>query len=65
MTRPPANGLNLLRLMQEGWVDPATGQWVEPAPADGGWVDPATGQWVEAAPAKELVEPVPAQEVGG
>jgi cell wall-associated NlpC family hydrolase len=24
----------------EGWVDPATGQWVEPAPAEGDWVDP-------------------------
>jgi cell wall-associated NlpC family hydrolase len=36
----------------EGWVDPATGQWVEPAPAvQEGWVDPATGQWVEPAPA--------------
>ena len=34
----------------EGWVDPATGQWVEPDPASGGWVDPATGQWVEPAP---------------
>jgi cell wall-associated NlpC family hydrolase len=34
----------------EGWVDPATGQWVEPAPASEGWVDPATGQWVEPAP---------------
>src|SRR5918995_3200603 len=34
----------------EGWVDPATGQWVEPAPAvQEGWVDPATGQWVEPA----------------
>ena len=35
----------------EGWVDPATGQWVEPAPVSEGWVDPATGQWVEPAPA--------------
>jgi hypothetical protein len=36
----------------EGWVDPATGQWVEPAPVvQEGWVDPATGQWVEPAPA--------------
>jgi cell wall-associated NlpC family hydrolase len=34
----------------EGWVDPGTGQWVEPDPASGGWVDPATGQWVEPAP---------------
>jgi len=34
----------------EGWVDPATGQWVEPDPASGGWVDPSTGQWVEPAP---------------
>jgi cell wall-associated NlpC family hydrolase len=34
----------------EGWIDPATGQWVEPAPASEGWVDPATGQWVEPAP---------------
>ena len=34
----------------EGWVDPATGQWVEPAPVSEGWVDPATGQWVEPAP---------------
>jgi len=33
----------------EGWVDPATGQWVEPAPVSDGWVDPATGQWVEPA----------------
>ena len=36
--------------VSEGWVDPATGQWVEPAPASAGWVDPATGQWVEPAP---------------
>ncbi len=43
----------------EGWVDPTTGQWVEPAPVSDGWVDPATGQWVETAPANELVEPVP------
>src|SRR5215217_5097644 len=35
----------------EGWVDPATGQWVEAAPVSEGWVDPATGQWVEPAPA--------------
>jgi cell wall-associated NlpC family hydrolase len=34
----------------EGWVDPTTGQWVEPAPASEGWVDPSTGQWVEPAP---------------
>jgi cell wall-associated NlpC family hydrolase len=34
----------------EGWVDPATGQWVEPAPVSEGWVDPTTGQWVEPAP---------------
>jgi cell wall-associated NlpC family hydrolase len=34
----------------EGWVDPATGQWVEPAPVSDGWVDPTTGQWVEPAP---------------
>ena len=42
----------------EGWVDPATGEWVEPAatteewvePVAEGWVDPATGQWVEPAP---------------
>jgi cell wall-associated NlpC family hydrolase len=34
----------------EGWVDPVTGQWVEPAPVSEGWVDPATGQWVEPAP---------------
>ena len=37
-------------LATEGWIDPATGQWVEPAPAAEGWVDPATGQWVEPAP---------------
>ncbi len=36
--------------VSEGWVDPATGQWVEPAPVSEGWVDPATGQWVEPAP---------------
>ena len=48
----------------EGWVDQATGQWVEPAPVvQEGWVDQATGQWVEAAPANEWVEPVPAQEL--
>jgi cell wall-associated NlpC family hydrolase len=34
----------------EGWIDPVTGQWVEPAPVTEGWVDPATGQWVEPAP---------------
>jgi cell wall-associated NlpC family hydrolase len=53
-----------------GWVDPATGQWVEPAPVSEGWVDPATGQWVEPAPAVQegwvdpatgqWVEPAPA-----
>ena len=37
-------------LATEGWIDPATGQWFEPAPAAEGWVDPATGQWVEPAP---------------
>ena len=54
----------------EGWVDPATGQWVEPAPVAEGWVDPATGQWVEPAPVVQegwvdpatgqWVEPAPA-----
>src|SRR5215217_3975307 len=48
---------------QQGWVDPATGQWVEPAPDGSGWVDPATGQWFQTAPTKDLVEPVPAQEL--
>src|SRR3712207_3389271 len=37
----------------EGWVDPVTGQWVEPAPAvQEGWVDQTTGQWVEPASAQ-------------
>ncbi len=65
--------------VSEGWVDQATGQWVEPAPASEGWVDPATGQWVEpaaegwvdpatgqwfeTAPANEWVEPAPAPEL--
>ena len=54
----------------EGWVDPATGQWIEPAPVSEGWVDPATGQWVESAPVAQegwvdqatgqWVEPAPA-----
>jgi cell wall-associated NlpC family hydrolase len=48
---------------QQGWVDPVTGQWVEPAPDGSGWVDPATGQWFQTAPTKDLVEPVPAQEL--
>src|SRR5215212_7824261 len=40
----------------QGWVDPATGQWVEPAAE--GWVDPTTGQWVEpAATTEEWVDP--------
>jgi hypothetical protein len=49
----------------EGWVDPATGQWVEPAPVvQQGWVDQATGQWVEAAPATEgWVDPATGQWV--
>jgi cell wall-associated NlpC family hydrolase len=47
----------------EGWVDPATGQWVEPAPADSGWVDPATGEWIEpAATTEDWVEPAPTTE---
>jgi cell wall-associated NlpC family hydrolase len=55
----------------EGWVDPVTGQWVEPAPVSEGWVDSATGQWVESAPAVQegwvdpatgqWVEPAPAE----
>jgi cell wall-associated NlpC family hydrolase len=37
--------------VSEGWVDQATGQWVEPAPVvQEGWVDQTTGQWVEPAP---------------
>ena len=49
----------------EGWVDPATGQWVEPAPAvQEGWVDPATGQWVEPAPVESgWVDPATGQWV--
>jgi cell wall-associated NlpC family hydrolase len=57
--------------VSEGWVDPATGQWVEPAPVSEGWVDPATGQWVEPAPVAQegwvdpatgqWVEPAPAK----
>jgi cell wall-associated NlpC family hydrolase len=49
----------------EGWVDPATGQWIEPAPVSEGWVDPATGQWVEPAPAVQegWVDPVTGQWV--
>jgi cell wall-associated NlpC family hydrolase len=48
-----------------GWVDPATGQWVEPAPVSEGWVDPATGQWVEPAPAVQegWVDPATGQWV--
>ena len=51
--------------VSEGWVDPATGQWVEPAPVAAGWVDPATGQWVEPAPAVQAgwVDPVTGQWV--
>ena len=49
----------------EGWVDPATGQWVEPAPATEGWVDPVTGQWVEPAPVAQegWVDPATGQWV--
>jgi cell wall-associated NlpC family hydrolase len=37
--------------VSEGWVDQATGQWVEPAPVvQEGWVGQTTGQWVEPAP---------------
>ena len=36
----------------DGWVDPATGEWVQAAPAQDGWIDPATGQWVQAQPAQ-------------
>jgi cell wall-associated NlpC family hydrolase len=44
-----------------GWVDPATGQWVEPAPVvQEGWVDPATGQWVEPT-AEGWVDPATGQ----
>ena len=43
----------------EGWVDPATGQWVEAA-APQGWVDPATGQWVEPA-AETWVQEAPSE----
>ena len=45
------------RARRSRWVDPATGEWVEPAatteewvePVAEGWVDPATGEWVEPA----------------
>ena len=49
----------------EGWVDPATGQWVEPAPVSEGWVDSVTGQWVEPAPAVQegWVDPATGQWV--
>jgi cell wall-associated NlpC family hydrolase len=45
----------------EGWIDPATGQWVDAttqaaAPATDGWIDPATGQWV-AAQAEGWIDP--------
>jgi hypothetical protein len=54
----------------EGWVDPNTGEWVEPAASEG-WVDPATGQWVDATASEgwvdpntgEWVEPAPVDEV--
>jgi len=51
--------------VSEGWVDPATGQWVEPAPVAEGWVDPATGQWVEPAPTVQdgWIDPVTGQWV--
>ena len=49
----------------EGWVDPVTGQWVEPAPVTEGWVDPVTGQWVAPAPVVQegQVDPVTSQWV--
>src|SRR5215208_3957625 len=57
----------------EGWVDPATGQWVEPVPVSEGWIDPTTGQWVEPAPVTQegwvdpdtgqWVEAAPAKEL--
>ncbi len=52
-----------------GWVDPATGLWVEPAAAQAsqmdqtgsqGWIDPATGVWVEPV-VDAWVEPAPAE----
>ena len=53
--------------VSEGWVDPATGQWVEPAAVAAvseGWVDPATGQWIDPAPVAEgWVDPATGQWV--
>jgi hypothetical protein len=57
----------------EGWVDPNTGEWVEPTAAETGWTDPNTGEWVEPATAEtgwtdpntgEWVDPA-AAETGG
>ena len=44
----------------EGWVEAATGAWVDPAAqtvATEGWVDPATGAWVEPTASGGWVDP--------
>jgi hypothetical protein len=50
----------------DGWVDPATGlwvdamaqeQWVNSAETGEGWIDPATGEWVDPAAAEMAVAP--------
>jgi cell wall-associated NlpC family hydrolase len=50
----------------DGWVDPATGQWVDPAAqavAAEGWVDPATGAWVQPDASGGWVDPATGQWV--
>jgi hypothetical protein len=39
-----------------GWVDPATGLWVDAATQEQ-WVDPATGEWVDPAAAEQAAAP--------
>ena len=57
--RPPGNGSTARSIRQlkngsspspEGWVDPATGKWVEPAATTEEWVDPALAAERNALP---------------
>jgi cell wall-associated NlpC family hydrolase len=42
----------------QGWIDPNTGEWIDPSASSNGWVDPTTGEWVAAsAPAEGWVDP--------
>jgi len=46
----------------QGWVDPNTGQWVDPTTSQG-WVDPNTGQWVDPSASQAWVDPNSGQGV--